>query len=99
MNQSKLIMWKQLKWILDELFSIWHGQYQPTELYLSACFSSLAQASFFLIFAGDSVGTGYHPCIMPRPGLYMYIIYIINIQIFTKIFVNNKNWLKLNFKS
>ena len=29
-NQSKLIMLNQLNLILDELFRIWRGQYQPT---------------------------------------------------------------------
>ena len=33
-------MLNQLKLILDKLFRIWHGQYQPTQLYLWAGFSS-----------------------------------------------------------
>ena len=39
-NQSKLIMLNELKLILDELFRIWCGQYQPTQVYLWADFSS-----------------------------------------------------------
>ena len=41
-NQSKLIMLNQLELILDELFRIWHGRYQPTQLYLWVGFSSSA---------------------------------------------------------
>ena len=39
-NQSKLIMLNELKLILDELFRIWCGQYQPTQVYLWADFSA-----------------------------------------------------------
>ena len=52
---------------MDELFRILCGQYQPTQLYLRAGFSSLAQASFFLISMIDSVGTGYCQRLMSRP--------------------------------
>ena len=55
----ELILLDQLKWILDELFRILRRQYQPLQLYLRGgddSFSSLAQASFFLIFAGDNAG-------------------------------------------
>ena len=37
--QSKLIMLNQLKLILDKLFRIWRGRYQPMQLYLRAGFS------------------------------------------------------------
>ena len=40
-------------------------QYQPMQLYIRAGFSWPAQASFFLVCAGDSVGAGYHPRIRP----------------------------------
>ena len=61
----------QLKWILDKLFSIWSGWYQPMQLYLKAGFSLPTQASLFLICAGDSVGSGYRPGIMPRADIYL----------------------------
>ena len=48
---------------------ILRGQYQLMQLYIRAGFSSPAQAPFFLICAGDSVGAGYRPCVMPRPEL------------------------------
>ena len=57
----------QLKLILEEIFRIWHGRYQPMQLYLWAGFSSHAQAFFFLICMGDSVGAGYRPRIIPTP--------------------------------
>ena len=38
------------------------------QLYLMTAFTSLVQASFFLICMGDSVGTGYCLHVMPRPG-------------------------------
>ena len=63
----KWIYLNQLTWILDELFTILHGRYQPTQLCLWADFSSPAQASFFLICAEDSAGVGYRPHVMPRP--------------------------------
>ena len=46
------ILLNQLKWILDELFTIFIYFY----LYLRAGFSSPAQASFFLISTGDGAG-------------------------------------------
>ena len=49
----KLILLNWLKWILDELFRILHGQYQLMQLYLRAGFSLPAHASFFLICVGD----------------------------------------------
>ena len=52
----------QLKLILDDLFRIWHGRYQPLQLYLWAG----DEASFFLIYTGDSV---VH---MPRPVFWMF---------------------------
>ena len=52
-------MLNQLKSILDELLRVWRGQYQPTQLYLQASFLSPAEASFFLICAGDSAGVGF----------------------------------------
>ena len=35
-------------------------------------FSSPVQASFFLVCMGDSMGTGYHPCVMPRSALHYH---------------------------
>ena len=46
---------------------IFSGQYQLTQLYIRAGFSSPGQAPFFIICTGDSVGAGYHLRIMPRP--------------------------------
>ena len=43
------------------------GRYQPMQHYIMVGFSSPAQAFFFLVCVGDSVGVGYCPCIMPRP--------------------------------
>ena len=45
-------------------------QYQPTQLYHRAGFSSPAQASFFLICTGDSADAGYHPHVMPRSAVF-----------------------------
>ena len=50
---------------------ILHRQYQPTQIYIRASFSSPAQASFFLVCVGDSVGAGYCPRVMPRPDVYI----------------------------
>ena len=68
------------------------------QLYIRAGFSLPAQASFFLVCAGDSVGVGYSLCIMPRPDAwkrtYIMVIgkfhsrmscmwqYLINSQVF-----------------
>ena len=60
-------MLNQLKWILVDLFRILCERYQPTQLYVRVGFSLPAQASFFLICAGDSAGSGYRPYVMPRP--------------------------------
>ena len=57
----KLSMLNQLKWFLGELLRILGGQYQPMHLYLRACFSPPAQAFFFLICAGDSLGIMLRP--------------------------------------
>ena len=53
-------MLNPLKWILAELFSIWRGRYQSMQIYLRAGFSSPAQASFFLIYAGDNASPARH---------------------------------------
>ena len=63
------MMLNQLKWILDELFSILGGRYQLTHLYLKAGFSSPTQASFFLICAGDNAGMGYRLRVITRPAV------------------------------
>ena len=47
------------------------------ELYIRAGFSLLAQTSFFLICAGDSMGAGYHPRIMPRPE----VLYLLKCKV------------------
>ena len=49
-----------------ELLRILHGQYQPTQLSVRVGFSSPTQASFFLVYMGDSMGMGFHLCVMPR---------------------------------
>ena len=58
----KWILLNQLKWILDKLFRILLGWYQPTQLYLRVAFSSSVQASSFLICVGNSQGQrqGHH---------------------------------------
>ena len=65
----KLILLNQLKWILGKLFGILCRQYHSMWFYLRAGFSLPTQASFFLICVGNSAGTGYYLCPMPRPGL------------------------------
>ena len=83
----KWILLNQLKWILAELFRIFQGQYKPTQLYLRGGLLSSAQASFFLICVGDSMGVSYRSLILPRPvrnylGLHKYsdIYHIQNFQ-------------------
>ena len=76
----------QLKWILDKLFRILGGRYQPMHLYLRASFSSPTQASFFFIYVSDSAGMGYCPHIMPRPGTVLQFTDIVILngkQLFT----------------
>ena len=68
----KLILPNQLAWILDELFRILCGHYQPMQLYLRVSFSLPTLASFFLICTSDIVGMGYRPHFMPRP-VYMSV--------------------------
>ena len=41
-------------------------QYQLNQFYIRTGFSLPVQAPFFLIYASDSAGTNYCPCIMPR---------------------------------
>ena len=43
------------------------GQYQPTQLYIRAGFSSPAPAPFILICTGDRAGAGYCLRVMSRP--------------------------------
>ena len=43
------------------------GQYQPTQLYIRAGFSSPVQAPFILICTGDRAGAGYCLRVMSRP--------------------------------
>ena len=95
----------QLKWNLDKLFRILRGQYQHTQLYLSAGFWSPSQTSFFLICAGDSAGAGYCPLVLPRPedlpvAASKWIVADILLNIMTKerceIHPNNKILTKLN---
>ena len=45
--------------ILVDLFTILHGQYQPTQLYLRVGFSSSSLAPFFFICARDSAGKAW----------------------------------------
>ena len=65
----KWILLNQLKRILDELFRILNRHYQPTQLFVRAGFWLLAQPSFPLICAGDSMGRDYHMRFMPRPDI------------------------------
>ena len=41
-------------------------QYQLNQFYIRTGFSLPVQAPFFLIYASDSTGTNYCPCVMPR---------------------------------
>ena len=52
---------------MDGLLNIWCRWYQPMQFYLRAGFSLPAQASFFLICTGGSMGAGYHPHVIQRP--------------------------------
>ena len=62
----KWILLNKLKWILDKLQGFLCGQCQPMQLYLNVCFSFPAQASCFLICAGDSVHLSYCLHVIPR---------------------------------
>ena len=58
--------------MLHEVLRISHNQYQPKQLQIRAGFSLPVQALFFLFYASDSIGVGYLPCVMPRPGLITF---------------------------
>ena len=47
------------------------GRYQPTQLDIRGGFSLTVQASFFLVCVGDSMGTDYCPCVIPRPASFV----------------------------
>ena len=59
----------------------------PMQLYIRAGLSLPAQGSFFLVCAGDSVGVGYSPCIMPRP-VHLKVLYVMHFSITKKLYQN-----------
>ena len=77
----KWILLNQLKWILDELFIILHGQYQPMQLCLRSGFSSPTWASFPLIGTEDSAGAGYHLLVMPRSDVTLWMTFCVSMPI------------------
>ena len=79
-NQCKINSVKLIEIILDRLFRILHGWYQPMQLYLRAGFSLPAQASFFLICTGDSTDADYRLHIIPRPEVLYFIFYFKKIR-------------------
>ena len=88
-------------WFLEELFRILGKWFQPIQLYLRASFSSPTQTSFFLIWAGDSMGTSNGPYVMLRPSYIGYTYIDILSLIGMKYYCSNSifSLLKLPISS